>query len=433
MAAMDLDIMMQDVEYTSDFNEEFICSAQTTSRPSAKSCSFTFTNNPDPFAKVNPFATSSNNTPLGPKKSANLRKDSFLETSLFLPEEGEITDEFELLPEFVNASAVAAPSLTINTLQRVSAFVERHQLIERRDSAFSESQAKVVERHSQTEHLSNAPLYCDYRIPRPEGRFQFAKRRFVDRAYKTPIRRIPLVDRKKYHDLDNTGHGLYAPRELYKYRDLDENPHQRILVDYTDEPSPVAHLGLDGFFYKGCDTYVGPGPTREIADSFDVFGLTSKNPRSPPSEFDESPDTSNSSRYSDKMDSALSSEPRRDRQHNGRGYNGGGGGRGRRRDFSNNQGRDRFQGGDRYQGGGDNRKRRYDDRGDDREDRRPQQKRTTYQEPIASRLRREILGVGESVGPGDLSGEAKEIGKRIADNIEDDQVSGLLLDQVVQL
>jgi hypothetical protein len=433
MAAMDVDIMMQDVEYTSDLDEEFICSAQATSRPSAKSCSFTFTNKPDPFAKVNPFATSSNNTPLGPKKSVSLRKDSFLDTPLLL-EEGEIKDEFELLSEFVNAAAVAAPSLTVDTLQRVSAFVERRQLIERRDSAFSESQPKVVERHSHTERCPTVPLHSDHQIHQPERRFQFAERRFVDRAYKTPIRRIPLVDRHKYNDLDNIGHVFYAPRGLYKYRDLDKNPHQRILVDYTDEPSPVAHLGLDGFYYKGCDTYVGPGPTREVEDSLDSLRLTNKISCSPPSEFDESLTTSSSSRYSDKMDSALSSEPRRDRQHNGRGYNGGGGGgRGRRRDFSNNQGRDRFQGGDRYQGGGDNRKRRYDDRGDDREDRRPQQKRTTYQEPIASRLRREILGVGESVGPGDLSVEAKEIGKRIADNIEDDQVSGLLLDQVVQL
>lgn len=184
-------------------------------------------------------------------------------------------------------------------------------------------------------------------------------------------------------------------------------------------------LGLDIEYYQGVDSYVGAGPTRDLEDSIGGLGfsLQVKQDKTVPSYLTT---TSYDGDISEDMDSALGD--RRERHYNGGGR---GRGRGQRRDYSNNyhRGGDNYRGNDRN-GGGDNRKRRYDDRGDDRDDRRPAKR---YTEPVASRLRREILAIGEAKSEETLTEQSSAIGKRIAENFEDDQVHGLLMDQIIQL
>jgi nuclear cap-binding protein subunit 1 len=68
-----------------------------------------------------------------------------------------------------------------------------------------------------------------------------------------------------------------------------------------------------------------------------------------------------------------------------------------------------------------------DDDGDDRPARKHK-----YEEPVASRLRREILIIGEPPVVNHTE-DVMQHGKRIAENFEDDQVRGPLLDTLVQL
>ena len=67
---------------------------------------------------------------------------------------------------------------------------------------------------------------------------------------------------------------------------------------------------------------------------------------------------------------------------------------------------------------------------DDDYDRRPTRRR--YEEPVASRLRRELVVIAESP-PRTIQDEAAGLGRDIANNFEDDQVRGPFLDTLIQL
>lgn len=72
---------------------------------------------------------------------------------------------------------------------------------------------------------------------------------------------------------------------------------------------------------------------------------------------------------------------------------------------------------------------------DDQRDYRRQQ-RPRYEEPIASRLRRDIIFIGEEgslVGDLGAQNQAAGFGRDIANNFEDDQVRGPLLDTLVDM
>ncbi|KAE9970027.1 hypothetical protein BLS_005109 [Venturia inaequalis] len=84
--------------------------------------------------------------------------------------------------------------------------------------------------------------------------------------------------------------------------------------------------------------------------------------------------------------------------------------------------------------GNNNRKRRFREDDDfEGRDQRPQRvQRPRYEEPIASRLRRELMVIGEAPirTPQD---EAAGLGRDIANNFDDDQIRGPFLDNFVQL
>jgi nuclear cap-binding protein subunit 1 len=149
------------------------------------------------------------------------------------------------------------------------------------------------------------------------------------------------------------------------------------------------------------DSYAGPGPTRELEEALKGTSLEQSSPQDSAVE-EEDVD----------MDASPYNDRRRDNRDNRRG----GGGR------------NSYGGG----GGGGNRKR---GREEDEEPRDyvKRQTRPRYEEPIASKIRRDIIFIGEESLSSSPADHCAAFGRDIASNFEDDQVSGNLLDTLVAM